>query len=96
MKEYADPVIDWLDAGRGILPLRFFREVRGCGFDRGHDGSFSCALQHCTQLPNGSYSKDLSVLNEDLARICLIDNSPVSYSINKGTFYYIPPLLPLI
>ncbi|EJD01244.1 NIF-domain-containing protein [Fomitiporia mediterranea MF3/22] len=65
MKEYADPVIDWLDAGRGILSLRFFRE-------------------HCTQLPNGSYSKDLSILNEDLARICLIDNSPASYSINKA------------
>lgn len=28
MREYADPVIDWLDAGRGILERRFFREVR--------------------------------------------------------------------
>lgn len=28
MEEYADPVIDWLDAGRGILARRFFREVR--------------------------------------------------------------------
>ena len=28
MQEYADPVIDWLDAGRGILPHRFFRDVR--------------------------------------------------------------------
>jgi TFIIF-interacting CTD phosphatase-like protein len=27
MKEYADPVIDWLDAGQGILARRFFREV---------------------------------------------------------------------
>ena len=27
MQEYADPVIDWLDAGRGILPRRFFRDV---------------------------------------------------------------------
>ncbi|KAG8916344.1 Nuclear envelope morphology protein 1, partial [Tulasnella sp. 408] len=26
MQEYADPVIDWLDAGRGILAKRFFRE----------------------------------------------------------------------
>jgi CTD nuclear envelope phosphatase 1 len=29
MKEYADPVIDWLDAGTGILNRRFFREVSG-------------------------------------------------------------------
>lgn len=27
MQEYADPVIDWLDAGRGILDNRFFRDV---------------------------------------------------------------------
>jgi hypothetical protein len=27
MEEYADPVIDWLDAGRGILARRFFRDV---------------------------------------------------------------------
>lgn len=31
MQEYADPVIDWLDAGRGILGKRLFREVNGCG-----------------------------------------------------------------
>ena len=28
MPEYADPVIDWLDAGRGIFSRRYFREVR--------------------------------------------------------------------
>jgi len=28
MQEYADPVIDWLDAGTGILSHRFFRDVR--------------------------------------------------------------------
>jgi hypothetical protein len=28
MQEYADPVIDWLDAGQGILRRRLFREVR--------------------------------------------------------------------
>jgi CTD nuclear envelope phosphatase 1 len=27
MQEYADPVIDWLDAGRGIFEHRFFRDV---------------------------------------------------------------------
>ncbi|KAH9844130.1 NIF-domain-containing protein [Rhodofomes roseus] len=65
MQEYADPVIDWLDAGRGILTRRLFRES-------------------CTQLPNGSYSKDLSIVEADLARVCLIDNSPVCYSINEA------------
>lgn len=65
MQEYADPVIDWLDAGRGILARRLFRES-------------------CTQLPNGSYIKDLSLVEQDLSRVCLIDNSPVSYRGNEA------------
>ncbi|KAF5393781.1 hypothetical protein D9757_000073 [Collybiopsis confluens] len=65
MQEYADPVIDWLDAGRGILEHRLFRDS-------------------CTQLPNGSYSKDLSIVEPDLARVCLVDNSPVSYKVNEA------------
>lgn len=65
MQEYADPVIDWLDAGRGILGRRLFRES-------------------CTQLPNGSYTKDLSIVEQDLARVCLIDNSPICYSVNEA------------
>ncbi|KAF8351503.1 NLI interacting factor [Amanita rubescens] len=65
MQEYADPVIDWLDAGRGILAQRFFRDS-------------------CTQLPNGSYTKDLTVIDPDLSRLCLIDNSPISYRVNEA------------
>ncbi|KAJ7129740.1 NLI interacting factor-like phosphatase-domain-containing protein [Mycena epipterygia] len=65
MQEYADPVIDWLDAGRGILAHRLFRDS-------------------CTQLPNGSYTKDLSVIDPDLSRVCLIDNSPISYRVNEA------------
>lgn len=65
MKEYADPVIDWLDAGRGILVQRLFRDS-------------------CTQLPNGSYTKDLSIVEKDLARVCLVDNSPISYKVNEA------------
>ncbi|KAH9912607.1 NIF-domain-containing protein [Epithele typhae] len=65
MQEYADPVIDWLDAGRGILGRRLFRES-------------------CTQLPNGSYTKDLSIIEQDLSCVCLVDNSPVCYTINEA------------
>ncbi|KAG6855141.1 hypothetical protein C0991_006070 [Blastosporella zonata] len=68
MQEYADPVIDWLDAGRGILAHRLFR-------DNG---------KSCTQLPNGSFTKDLSIVEADLSRICLVDNSPVSYRVNEA------------
>jgi len=65
MQEYADPVIDWLDGGRGILSRRLFRES-------------------CTQLPSGSYAKDLAIVEADLSRVCLIDNSPISYTFNQA------------
>ena len=82
MQEYADPVIDWLDAGRGILAHRLFRDVSGLP-------SYSIKViltfrQSCTQLPNGFYTKDLSVVDTDLSRVCLVDNSPVSYRANEG------------
>ncbi|WVQ83092.1 hypothetical protein IAT38_005230 [Cryptococcus sp. DSM 104549] len=39
----------------------------------------SCHLQ-----PNGSYTKDLALVEQDLARVCFMDNSPVSYNWNKA------------
>lgn len=44
----------------------------------------TATIQSCTQLANGSYTKDLTVIESDLARVCLIDNSPVSYNVNPG------------
>ncbi|TIA71763.1 hypothetical protein E3P92_02344 [Wallemia ichthyophaga] len=67
MQEYADPVIDWIDGGRGVFAKRLFRES-------------------CTQASNGSYMKDLDVIDKDndLSRVALVDNSPISYSINPA------------
>lgn len=44
--------------------------------------------QSCTQLSNGSYTKDLSIVEKDLSRVCLVDNSPVSYRVNEGRLTY--------
>lgn len=41
-------------------------------------------MQSCALQPNGSYTKDLSLVEEDLSRVCFMDNSPVSYNWNKG------------
>ncbi len=71
MPEYADPVIDWLDAGRGFFARRLYRE--------------SCHLQ-----TNGAYIKDLSLVEADLSRVCFMDNSPISYSWNKGEISLLP------
>ena len=43
-------------------------------------------MQSCTQLPNGSYSKDLALVEQDLSRICLVDNSPICYSVNESAY----------
>ncbi len=67
MPEYADPVIDWLDGGRGLFAKKLYRD--------------SCFLQ-----TNGSYIKDLALVEADLSRVCFMDNSPISYSWNKGVF----------
>ncbi|WFD03292.1 protein-serine/threonine phosphatase [Malassezia obtusa] len=64
MQEYADPVIDWLDGGQGLISGRLFRE--------------SCTLR------DGSYLKDLTVVDRDLRRVCLVDNSPVSYVLQEA------------
>jgi TFIIF-interacting CTD phosphatase-like protein len=83
MKEYADPVIDWLDAGQDILGRRLFREVR-VATSPIFDYLLISRIQSCTQLPNGSYTKDLALVEQDLSRICLVDNSPICYSVNES------------
>lgn len=42
--------------------------------------------ENCHVQPNGSYIKDLTLVEKDLSRVCFMDNSPVSYSWNKGRF----------
>ncbi|GAA6005128.1 hypothetical protein JCM11491_002586 [Sporobolomyces phaffii] len=39
--------------------------------------------KHCL-AKNGTYVKDLTVVDQDLAKVCLVDNSPVSYAINQA------------
>ncbi|KAI8800133.1 NLI interacting factor [Cladochytrium replicatum] len=38
--------------------------------------------QSCTQH-NGTYMKNLAIVEPDLSQVCLIDNSPISYAINQ-------------
>ena len=64
VQEYADPVIDWLEAERKIFKARYYR-------------------QHCT-IENGAYIKDLSVVERDLGKVCILDNSPISYAWHEG------------
>jgi len=40
-------------------------------------------LQHCT-LELGCYTKDLSIVNEDLSSVFILDNSPGAYRYNPG------------
>ena len=44
---------------------------------------FFFITQHCT-LDGGSYTKDLSMVNEDLSSVFILDNSPGAYRYNPG------------
>ena len=44
---------------------------------------FVFILQHCT-LDFGSYTKDLTIVNEDLSSVFILDNSPGAYQYNPG------------
>lgn len=43
--------------------------------------------QHCT-LRNGAYIKDLSSVEPDLSRVCILDNSPMSYIFHEGKSWW--------
>ncbi|KAF9973571.1 Nuclear envelope morphology protein 1 [Actinomortierella ambigua] len=40
-------------------------------------------FRQACQFKNGSYLKDLTIIEPDLSSVCLLDNSPLSYSLNK-------------
>ena len=48
--------------------------------------------QHCT-LDFGSYTKDLSAINDDLSSVFILDNSPGAYRAYPGTYSTFPNLL---
>ena len=48
--------------------------------------------QHCT-LDFGSYTKDLSAINDDLSSVFILDNSPGAYRAYPGTYSAFPNLL---
>jgi CTD nuclear envelope phosphatase 1 len=59
LREYAEPVVNWLDGGRGLFKKRLYRTA--------------CIDQM------GMYVKNLSLVDPDLSRVCLLDNSPASF-----------------
>lgn len=72
VKEYADPIIDWLESEIVDPQLSMFtkRYYRG----------------DCTYRPGVGYIKDLSKIfakEEDLKNVVILDNSPISYALQE-------------
>lgn len=53
--------------------------------DRGQNMFSSRFFRNSCIETNGSYTKDLSLVSDDLSSMILIDNSPISYLINPCT-----------
>lgn len=72
LQEYADPVIHWLEGAGGP----------SCG-GGGKATLFKRKLfrSSCIEI-GGNWVKDLQLIEEDLSRICLLDNSNFSFQIN--------------
>lgn len=75
VKEYADPIIDWLENdmvdhqqdGQKVFAKRYYRN-------------------DCTYRPGVGYIKDLSKFfqrSDDLRSVIILDNSPVSYALHE-------------
>ncbi|CAG8447519.1 10995_t:CDS:2 [Ambispora leptoticha] len=85
MSEYADPVIDWLDPNKNLISSRYFREVSTISFNKIsliYDPPFIIEAKSCTNR-SGVYMKDLTKVEPDLSKVCLIDNSPISYALQQ-------------
>ncbi|ORX82753.1 hypothetical protein K493DRAFT_240580 [Basidiobolus meristosporus CBS 931.73] len=69
--EYADPIIDWLErqvmAKYGLRSKLFAKRLY---------------RESCTYR-NGVFMKDLAIINPELSKVLLVDNSPFSYAINE-------------
>lgn len=73
VREYADPIIDWLESEIGdhtldpVFTKRYYRD-------------------DCTYRPGVGYIKDLSkifVKDDDLKHVVMLDNSPISYALQE-------------
>lgn len=72
LQEYADPVIHWLEGSGG-----------GGGGGNTKTTLFKKKLFRSSCIESGgNWIKDLQLIEEDLSRICLLDNSDFSFEIN--------------
>jgi len=88
MSEYAIPVIDWLD-GKRRISRRYFREVRTRSTSPPQTAMWIHLLplsQRCIHK-DGTYLKDLTLIEPDLSQVFIIDNSPSVYTLVPGSFF---------
>lgn len=79
VKEYADPIIDWLESN--IVDFKSPTQQQNRVFTKRY------YRNDCTYRPGVGYIKDLSQFfprEEDLRNVIILDNSPVSYALHEN------------
>lgn len=79
VREYADPIIDWLESG--IVDHKTHAVGNSQVFTKRYYRS------DCSYRPGVGYIKDLSLFfpkQDDLKNVIILDNSPVSYALHEN------------
>lgn len=78
IQEYADPMIDWLEKDRKYFCQRFYRQH--CKFYSNNANNGNTSIDRPSVVGDSyGYVKDLALVESDLSKVLIIDNSAISY-----------------
>lgn len=78
VQEYADPMIDWLEKDRKYFCQRFYRQH--CKFYTNNSNNSNNTTDRSSVIGDSyGYVKDIAIVESDLSKVLIIDNSAVSY-----------------
>jgi len=83
LRLFIETVSNWFDLVIFTASLSLYANPLIDQFDHKKRIKRRLYRQSCIHKGSGQYVKDLSVVHEDLSQVMIIDNAPISYSLNK-------------